>query len=318
MKYKSPSESKLNRFFDFVEHAISSPVKILIGTLALVAFGLALSPLFEKNDMTASSVMITNMAGTSGGSGVIYRSTPTESKVLTNSHVCRVIEHGGLVSGRSGSFLVSTYKHSQVHDLCMITVDTDLGYNTKVASRPPVPYYERATISGYPALLPVTRTTGHFSGHRVIEVMTGMRPCSSDDLKDPIKALFCLSVGGLPEFKRYDATFVTATIMPGSSGSGVYNSDDELSGLAFAGQGNLGYAWAVPYEALHNFIYKEEEGLFSVKPSATVELFSDSAEKKGFDEAVSFKKMKTACSGPDSVKYKDICVLINQDEVWYK
>jgi len=65
---------------------------------------------------------------------------------------------------------------------------------------------------------------------------------------------------------------VTATIMPGSSGSGVFNEDMELSGLAFAGSGDLGYAWTVPYEDMMYFLNKELENLFETKTPDTINI----------------------------------------------
>jgi V8-like Glu-specific endopeptidase len=46
-------------------------------------------------------------------------------------------------------------------------------------------------------------------------------------------------VGGIPDIMQYDSTLVTATIMPGSSGSGVYNENKELAGVVFAGRANF-------------------------------------------------------------------------------
>lgn len=307
-----------NRLIDFLNDGLNlkTGVAIAVGFIAflgLCAYGLSSS----KNDITAGSVMVTTLSGNSGGSGVILTSDDTESKVLTNSHVCHVIENGGIVTGSAGTFIISSYKRSENHDLCLITVNANLHYNTKVASRPGIPYYEHASISGHPALMPNVITTGLFSGRKIIQVMMGFRQCTQDDMKNPNTAILCMLAGGIPEIKSYDSVLVSATIMPGSSGSGVYNENMELTGLAFAGSGDLGFAWTVPYEDLYNFIYSEEKTLHEQKPSTLMDLSGPSGEgKTSFDENAVIKKFQQICSSPDRDKAKNVCELITEDMVY--
>jgi S1-C subfamily serine protease len=270
------------------------------------------------NDMIDSAVAITNMARNSGGTGIVIESNQTRSYVLTNSHVCRVIEAGGMVSGSAGAFMVSSYKHSLSHDLCMITVDGDLKVSTKLAAHGPTPYRSTAFIAGHPSLYPTIVTTGHFSGRETITVMTGIKACTTADFADPAKAIACLLMGGIPIVRSYDSVLVSATIMPGSSGSGVYNANKELSGVAFAGSGSLGYAWTVPFESVYNFLHKEQFELEAKKPTDLVNLFGNSGEKKNLDEAVFLKKLKEACSGPRKNEIRDLCALADMDMVWSK
>jgi S1-C subfamily serine protease len=292
-------------------------ISIIGVTLVVMAVGSWLIP--KHNDLVANSVKITNMTETSGGSGVILTSSPTESKILTNSHVCHVVENGGLVTSTKGSFLVTSYKKSQEHDLCIVTVNANLGQSTKLATEPPALYTEKATISGFPHLYPNIRTYGLFSGRRVIQVMTGMRGCNDDDMKDPNKALLCLLAGGIPEVKRYESILVSATIMPGSSGSGVYNSKGELAGLVFAGEGDLAYAWTVPYEAVANFVNNEQFYLQAQKPSPYVNLDSAQGESgnKNLEPAM-LKKIREACKTSNAVKFKETCEIVNSDMIWTK
>lgn len=312
-------KNKIQNGINKAAEAILNSPKLLLAAIAILFF--ITYPFHMGNDMVAGSVMVTNTTGNSGGTGVILDSSPTKSRVLTNSHVCKVVEKGGLVTGQAGTFLVSTYKHSQAHDICMITVDGDLRYNTKVAKSPPTAYYENATISGHPGLLPTVKTTGHFSGRKTIEVVTSFKKCTAEDGQDPGKAMFCLLLGGIPEIKRYDSTLVTATIMPGSSGSGVYNSNNELSGLAFAGSGNIGYAFTVPYEYLVNFINTEASTLTDLRPSPYVDLFGndqDSSKKSKTTETEIMEKARKVCSSPDAFKIKSVCDLVSRDLVYYK
>lgn len=262
-------------------------------------------------DPSTNSVKITNIAQTHGGTGTIIESGSKGSLVLTNSHVCAVVEDGGLVIGMNGSFAVVGYKKSEDHDLCLIKVLGNLRGRAKLARRPPVPYYEAATISGHPSLYPNVKTQGHVSGRQVIEVLVGFKPCTKEDLEDEQKVFLCVFVGGLPILKTFDSVLVTATIMPGSSGSAVYNSDMELSGVVFAGSGPLAYAWTVPYEYVMNFLLKESRRLKYEKPS---NLSSPLASKKSETENF-MKKLQSVCESPDKVKIKELCEIANSNLV---
>ncbi len=267
MKKRKPNKltSSLTKLYSYVEKSLTTTSKTAIGFALLLIVGYSASTLFQPTDLIESTVKITNTIGNSGGSGVILSSSSSGSIVLTNAHVCRVVEYGGKVTSKTGSFLVSGYKKSNLHDLCMIEVKGDLGVSTPIAFSAPRAYYEEATISGHPRLLPNVVTRGHFSGTAIISVLVRFDKCEAGN-----KDLRCIFFGGIPVIKNYESTLVTATIMPGSSGSGVYNKDDKLVGLAFAGSNGLGYAWTVPYEYLTYFVYREAKTLSYTSPSNIV------------------------------------------------
>jgi hypothetical protein len=313
------AQSKLSSLLQKAKTNLSTKTRLGLGVAALALVALALHAAYPPNDITASSVMITNVTGTSGGTGIILESSDTSSLVLTNSHVCKILEKGGLVSGRAGKFAVTGYKHSQKYDLCLVTVDGNLHAKTKVANRPPVAYYENALISGHPSLYPNVITSGHFSGRQVISVMEGLIPCTDEQKADPGINLICQLIGGLPNIKRFDSTLVTATIMPGSSGSGVYNENNELSGVAFAGSGEgIGYAWVVPYESMRNFLDVESKKLDFALPDNSINILEELGEKKASSEDEMMEKLKQVCSTPNKEKIKDICELAAKDIVWFK
>lgn len=302
----------LNKMFDLIEETPNS-IKVLIG---IAVIGLAVKgslPYFEKNDVTQSSVKILAGSRRSGGTGVILESGKLGSSILTNSHVCGLVEKGGLVETTKGIHRVSSYQHSRYHDLCLIKVKANLGINTKVASRHPRSYYEKAFISGHPSLLPNVVTSGHFSGNQIIQVMTGFKKCTAEDMSNPNLGLMCLLLGGIPIVKEYESTLVTATIMPGSSGSGVFNSDMELSGLAFAGSGSLGYAWTVPYEDVNYFLEVELQDKQDEKHVDAV-LDIEALAKQTESESI-FLKAKEVCANPNN-EIKSICDMISKDTTW--
>jgi len=241
---------------------------VLIRVLGALVAGLVLYTVFgskayltPKNaeEFANTSVIITNKETTSGGSGVVLSSNDTESLILTNKHVCRLVEEGGKVSKDGAVYVVKEYKKYTKHDLCLIKVLDNLGVNTKLARKAPKKYTQ-AYISGHPLLLPHTLTTGNFSGKLAIDVMTGLRKCTDKDFQsgDMLTILMCAFLGGIPVVETFESQLVTGTILPGSSGSGIFNSSGEISGLVFAGQGReLTYAFAVPYEYVRDFVENE-------------------------------------------------------------
>lgn len=246
----------------------------------ILALGLALATGISSyfflrttsSDITGSTVMITNMAGNSGGSGSIIASSRSESLVLTNSHVCEIAKKGALVQTNSGQRVaVKSYQQSLTHDLCLIKVSARLGGKVNLASEAPA-MFEKATVSGHPALLPNVVTEGHFSSNQMVDVFIGIRACTQAERTDEDLALICAFFGGLPVIRTYETTLVTATIMPGSSGSAVYNAGKELSAVVFAGSGDIGYAFTVPYEYVDFFLRSEINSLPELKPNYTLDI----------------------------------------------
>lgn len=280
-------------------------IPFIVGAIAFVLGG------FQSNDPGRSAVMLMTPQMNGGGTGVILKSTDTESTILTNDHVCRVIKNGGVAVYRGQVYQVSSYLEAKQSDLCLVKVNDDLGVSTKIASRGPR-FYDKALVSGFPALMPNIITEGHVSGRAIIEVITEMRPCTEDDIRSP-GGLVCLILGGMPTVKAYESVLVSATIMPGSSGSGVYNSSRELEGLVFAGSGQIGYAWTVPYEQLVNFVTKEApEGQFS---STKSEISADGRNSGG-----RIKDIKEKCNkNTEHTDFIDnICNAFNRDLLWEK
>lgn len=207
----------------------------------------------NNKEYARTSVMVTLANGRSGGSGVVIKSSPSGSLVLTNLHVCNLIQGGGVVKNESNTYPISTYRVYTKNDLCALTVQADLGVNTVVASQAPE-VYSGLTVAGHPALLPTAITNGHFSSRMPIQMMVAMEPCDGSEQSE-MDQMYCLFAGGKPVLKQFDAQFTTTTIMPGSSGSGVFNDKGELAGLVFAGPGDgLGYGFIVPFEYVRDFL----------------------------------------------------------------
>lgn len=288
-----------------------------LAVIAAVTVGIKTSgpshPTSDK-DIAATTAMITNFAGNSGGTGVVLTSNATESTVLTNKHVCEVAEYGGLVTTDKHKATVTSYRESEVHDLCLITVNANLEVNTEVAENAPE-LYDEVTISGHPQLLSTILTKGNFSSKEVIEVMAGMRKCTKDEQEGQL-AMLCAFLGGIPVIKTYNAIVSSALIQPGSSGSAAWNSRGKIAALVFAGSGNIGYSHLVPVEYLNNFLKNE-------LPTLTVKFpLDDSLRKLGIPAE---KKLRDTCKSnlqteeyaliSQYCKYIDTDVIYNNDNL---
>lgn len=157
--------------------------------------------------------------------------------------------------------------------------------------------------------MPNVISTGHFSGRQIIQVMTGIRACTQEELESEL-GVVCAFFGGIPVVKNFESVLVTATIMPGSSGSGVYNSKNELSGVVFAGSSNFGYAWTVPYEQVVNFLQSEHTHLKAKAVSQEVSIFGQESNKT--------KEILQKCAQATNDEVLTYCNIIKQDMTWMK
>lgn len=265
----------------------------------------------NPTDIHRNAAMITNRAVTHGGTGVVYSSTSKGSYVLTNDHVCRAVQSGGVIKVDSGTYQIQSILESDVSDLCFLFTPGNLGLNTRVAKSPPR-LFDSAKAVGHPALMPTVISTGEFSDKAIIQVVIGMKPCTEEQLKDPGVALMCFFAGGIPIIKSYESQLVTSTIMPGSSGSGVYNDANELTGLVFAGSGDFGYAWTVPYDQLVQFLNVEAQKPKWVNVDQEVHAFDNN------DEAHNFRNVLKKCNVETDERFVTICNLLRRDMTWVK
>lgn len=253
-----------------------------------------------NSEYSATSVMITRYDGRAGGSGVIVSSDRGQSKVLTNAHVCNLLNKGGIVRSDHYKSIVKTYQVSNHHDLCLITTNTNFHVNTVVSDKNPE-VYDDAIVSGHPHLLPNIITKGHFSQKEIINIISGFAPCTDADYTDPDNGDYCSILGMIPLIKSYEAQVVSATIMPGSSGSAVFNTKGEISGLVFAGSGEFGYGLIVPQEYISTFFDLELADLPFVYPNKDLK-----AEPK------SSINWKDVCAKSTNDKIKNICDLMSR------
>lgn len=243
----------------YLGHIVVLATLVCIGGTLFHSSKRALKDVRPKNaaEFAQTSAMITINDKNSGGSGVILSSSEKESLILTNKHVCEVIQGTGLVTTSGKDYKIKQFKVYKKHDLCLIKIEANLKVNTVVATQDP-PLYSHAYVSGHPSLLPHVLTDGYFSDKKQIEIMTDIRPCKDEEFET--NAMQCIFMGGIPVIKKFDSQLVTATIMPGSSGSGVFNEQGEISGLIFAGSAQgLSYGFIVPLSYIQDFLKNESQ-----------------------------------------------------------
>ena len=241
--------------FNKLPKSVGRPLALLLALAPILLIGLAYY-LGSNKHPSSVTVMITDLDQKGGGSGVVVSTSASESLILTNKHVCEGSLSGGgkirLVSGQD--IIVDKFLLDDMHDLCLISVFEDLKSSVKIAKSAPK-IYSKSVVTGHPALMPNVISEGHFGGKEIIAVLTGIKKCKQEDFEKPKRAPYCVFFGAYPIIEFLQAQLVSSTIMPGSSGSAVLNSNGELSGLVFAGRGRgLTYGFIVPYEYVINFL----------------------------------------------------------------
>lgn len=288
-----------------------SKVKKALLVLGVLVLGFSVTRMVRNSnptDIHKNSVMILNKEETHGGTGIIFHSTKAGSFVLTNFHVCNAIKSGGVIKATTGDYQVQSFLESQVSDLCFIYTPADLKQMTSLASKEPAIFGVSKAV-GHPALMPTVISVGHFSERKIISVMTGTRPCTDADKDDPINSMYCAFFGAVPVIKSYDSQLITSTIMPGSSGSGVYNANNELSAVVFAGQGDFGYGWVVPYDQVKQFLNFES---FTGKWQTIDQTLNKPAE----EEKTTTKDMQKKCIKAKNPKIVQFCQILKRDLLW--
>jgi S1-C subfamily serine protease len=207
-------------------------------------------------DFRSVTVQVTVPDGSTGGTGTILTSSIAGSVIVTNAHVCELVENGGFVVTTQGKFAVQKILKDPDHDLCLVGVTVNLGLKSKIASSTPKPG-SNVRISGHPYLLPHMLVSGHLSNSMQVELITELVPCTEEDFsKSP---MICMIFDGMPIVRVYNAITASALIAPGNSGSAVYNDEGHIIALVFAGIGRaVSPALLVPHEYIVNFLNKSK------------------------------------------------------------
>lgn len=262
------------------------------------------------SELKVTSVRIMNLEMNSGGTGSIFRSYPNATHILTNKHICRLIEPGGVIDYQGKQYLITHYKKFKNHDLCLVRIAENLGVNLEIAdelakdSSPSI-------VSGHPSLLPHIVTYGHLSERKDLELVTGIKACTVDDLKQIPE--ICAYFGGKPVIEVMDAQLTSNLIKPGNSGSGVFNPDGKLIGVVFAGDSrDFSFGYIVPQ--IYLLYFTQNAHRFNWVQVGT-EVDSGGMSDRVFD----YKKCQDILYRPEGFKeVKDFCKTITDNMVWSK
>jgi len=288
-------------------------VKKLVLLLTLFCSTTFATNLYPKTvaELKETSVRILNLEMTSGGTGSIFRSFSNATHILTNKHICRLIEPGGIVDYKGNQYFITHYKKFKQHDLCLVRISINLNINLEVDTSI-VKESSKVIVSGHPSLLPHIATIGHLSERQDIDLIVGVRLCTEEDLKrDPLS---CMFFGGMPVVKTLDSQLISNLIKPGNSGSAVFNGDGKITGVVFAGTGrDFSYGFIVPQ--IYLFYFLQNAHRFDwVKVGTEVDDEGLSDRVFNYDKCreIQFER------NPKFIKIKKFCKNINDNMIWRK
>jgi len=261
-------------------------------------------------ELKETSVRILNLEMTSGGTGSILKSFSNATHILTNKHICRLIEPGGVVDYKNKQYLITHYKKFPQHDLCIVRIGANLGIDLEVADTL-AKESSKSIVSGHPSLLPHIATVGHLSERQDIQLIVGIKPCTKEDIKED--AMVCMWFGGKPVIQTLDAQLVSNLIKPGNSGSAVFNKDGGIIGVVFAGSGRgFSYGLIVPQIYLLYFLQNAQRFDF-------VQVGTKVDDEGMSDRIFNYDKCKDVqFKGDKFQKIKDLCESVSDTMIWSK
>lgn len=202
-------------------------------------------------------VALTNIAGTSGGTGFYVKTPSGNTVIMTNNHVCNLAVNNVLIASTlEYNAVVEVITTYLTNDLCILTAPKGISGALHVARS--VAEGENIYVLGHPMLMPLSLTKGQISGEQIVAVLQGydVPNCYGPTYRkieaDPITKMFT----GVNYACVRDtmAVNVTANILPGNSGSPVLNAYGNVVGVAFAGSPGTSRGLIVPLEDVKDFL----------------------------------------------------------------
>ncbi len=195
-----------------------------------------------------------------GGTGFAIKGMSGKTYILTNRHICRSSKSGFLkaIYGKD-TFIVKVIKESESNDLCIVEAPDSVRTGLRLARS--VKLGERAYAVGHPLLEAITVTEGELSSYMSIPMQIGEN-VTPDECKPPYNRIIDVSdnpfalIAGVWNVCIEDIQCNSSTIpiLPGNSGSPVFNIWGNVIGVVFAATESGVHSYIVPLVVVMEFL----------------------------------------------------------------
>jgi S1-C subfamily serine protease len=211
---------------------------VLVATIALK--GPETHYNYIRNKVQKTTVLVTNQARTSGGSGSHVIAPSGQVYILTNAHVCSVGKEDGIVyiTDNFGRTIPRRILEvSDFTDLCLVEPLPNYHGALKLGSN--VRPGQIVASVGHPSLMPTTMSRGEIIGEAEVDVLDHvMNPLDEEDTCNlPKNRIIKGGFFGLVSYCviHVKANLTNVIILPGNSGSPQVDFWGNLNGVFFAG-----------------------------------------------------------------------------------
>lgn len=250
----------MERLFLFLDRHV---VKMVYGIAVFGVAGIIASTFFIENPLERNIKRVVMLVRPSnhhsGGTGFNIKTPSGKIFTVTNAHICGIAENGVLhVVRPDGRYSVArVVEVSSKTDLCLVEATKDDG--ARLADK--MIMMEDITVIGHPHLLPLTITFGKALSKYKVTLMIGEN-VNPEDCVGPGMHLIDMT-GSIADLifgvknvctRDFNSIYTNAKILPGNSGSPVFNAAGRVVGVVFAGDADGSAGFFIPLEDLYEFV----------------------------------------------------------------
>ena len=194
---------------------------------------------------------VTNEAGNRGGTGFKVKNKAGTALIITNSHVCRGAKSvGGAIyvqhENATKPQLSYILQDDPAHDLCLVDPGIDDGRPALALGEHSPGQGQYVWTQGHGALERQYPREGTSRGGEIVELQSGNIAC---DLPYETRREFDSWFGKVQAcVARFDGISLGMNVIGGCSGSPLFDADNRVVGVIFAGRSDGGGSSAVPIE----------------------------------------------------------------------